>query len=311
MRHHNFLINKIPEMKKTICSCTLLAIAILALQACNNQPASTGETTNDSSAVVKKDSVDPTKNWKIGVQLWTFSKFPFVTAIAKADSAGVKYVEAYSDEPLGGDMKGNFGPNMTAENKAKGKQLLQSKGISIVAMGVIVPKDLAEWKKYFEFGKEFGLSYFTAEPIKTQWNGIDSLAGIYGIRVAIHDHPKMNVYWHPDSVLAATVGHPNIGSCADIGHWARNGLDPVECLKKLEGHIIGVHLKDITKFDDVHAADTIVGTGVIKWPGIFQELKRQNFSGMFSIEHESNWYNNVPDVIQTVKFYNEQVAQLK
>ena len=54
-----------------------------------------------------------------------------------------------------------------------------------------------------------------------------------------------------------------------------------------------------------------MGTGVIKWPGVFQELKRQNFSGMLSIEHESNWYNNVPDVIQTVKFYNDQVAQLK
>jgi len=298
-------------MKKTIYSFTLLVFGLLALSACNNQPDTKDSAAGDSAAAVKKDSVDPTKNWKIGVQLWTFSKFPFVTAIAKADSAGIKYVEAYSDQPLGGGMKGNFGPGMSAENKVKVKELLQSKGISIVAMGVIVPKDLAEWKKYFEFGKEFGLSYFTAEPIKTQWGGVDSLAGIYGIKVAIHDHPKPNTYWHPDSVLAATVNHPNIGSCADVGHWARNGLDPVECLKKLEGHIFGVHLKDIVKFDDTKAADTIVGTGVIKWPGIFQELKRQNFSGMLSIEHESNWYNNVNDVIQTVKFYNDQVAQLK
>ena len=54
----------------------------------------------------------------------------------------------------------------------------------------------------------------------------------------------------PDSVLAAIKGHPNIGSCADVGHWSRNGLNPVECLKKLEGHVFGVHLKDIVKFDD-------------------------------------------------------------
>ena len=79
---------------------------------------------------------------------------------------------------------------------------------------------------------------------------VDSLAGVYGIKVAIHDHPKPNMYWSPDSVLAATQGHSNIGSCADIGHWARNGVDPVEALKKLEGHVIGAHLKDIVKFND-------------------------------------------------------------
>jgi hypothetical protein len=32
---------------------------------------------------------------------------------------------------------------------------------------------------------------------------------------------------------------------------------------------------------------------------------------MLSIEHESNWYHSVPDVIETVKFYNDQVAKLK
>jgi sugar phosphate isomerase/epimerase len=295
-------------MKKLAYS--LITIAILA--ACNtsssNAPAAdtTAKTTTDTT-----NTTDPAKDWKLGVQLWTFSKFDFVTAIAKVDSSGVKFIEAYSHQPLGGGMKGDFGPDMTPEEKATVKKLLQDKGITLVAMGVIVPKDLAEWKKYFDFGKEFGLSYFTAEPIKTQWGGVDSLAGLYGIKVAIHDHPRPNAYWHPDSVLAAIAGHPNIGSCADIGHWERNGLDPVECLKKLEGHVFGVHLKDIVQFDNTKAADTVVGSGVVKWGPVFQELKRQHFKGMLSIEHESNWYHSVPDVIQTVKFYNDQVAALK
>jgi sugar phosphate isomerase/epimerase len=111
-------------------------------------------------------------------------------------------------------------------------------------------------------------------------------------------------------VLAAIKGHKNIGSCADVGHWARNGVNPVEALKKLAGHIYGVHLKDIKKFGDTKAEDTIVGKGVIDFPPIFRELKRQHFSGMFSIEHESNWYHSVPDVMETVKFYDEQVAKL-
>ena len=140
---------------------------------------------------------------------------------------------------------------------------------------------------------------------------VDSLAGAYNIKVAIHDHPKPNVYWSPDSVLAATQNHPNIGSCADIGHWARNGVNPVDALKKLEGHIIGVHLKDIVKFDDTEAADTVVSKGVIDLPAVFAELKRQNFNGMLSIEHESNWYHSLPDVIATKNYYDEQIANLK
>jgi sugar phosphate isomerase/epimerase len=250
------------------------------------------------------------KDWKLGIQLWTFHFVPFVVGIEKADSCHIKYLEAFPGQTLGGDMKGSFGIKMSDADKAEIKQLLRSKGMQIVAMGVIRPGTIDEWKQYFELAKEFGLSQLTAEPIKTQWDSIDSLAGIYGINIAIHDHPKPNVYWHPDSVLAAVKGHKHIGACADVGHWARNGLDPVACLKMLQGHIYGVHLKDIDSIGNTRANDRVVGTGVIQFTPIFQELKRQNFKGLFSIEHESNWYNNVPDVIATVKFYNEEVAKL-
>jgi sugar phosphate isomerase/epimerase len=237
--------------------------------------------------------------------------FSFAEALDKVDSAGVKYIEAFWGQPLGEGMKDSFGIRMSADSRAKLKQLLQTKGISIVAMGVISPGTRDEWQKAFDLAKDFGLSYITAEPHKDQWDMVDSMAGSFGIKVAIHDHPKPNAYSGPDSVLAAVNGHPNIGSCADVGHWARNGLNPGDCLKKLEGHIYGVHLKDITKFNDTKAPDTVVSKGVIDFSAIFQELKRQHFSGMFSIEQESNWYHSVPDVIATVQFYNEQVAKLK
>ncbi|MBG9376149.1 sugar phosphate isomerase/epimerase [Panacibacter sp. DH6] len=271
-----------------------------------------GENT-DSTSTTSADtsSFDVSANWKIGTQMWTFNHFTLAQALDKADSAGVKNVECYWGQPLGADMKGEFGINMTDDAKAKLKQLLQSKGIQVVAMGVIAPADQAEWVKAFQLAKDFGLSYITSEPKKDQWNMIDSLAGSYGIKVAIHEHAKPNPYWHPDSVLAAINGHPNIGACADLGHWARSGLDPVECLKKLDGHVYGVHLKDIKTFGEEHAEDTIVGKGVIKFDPIFDELKRQQFRGMISIEHESNWLNNLPDVIETVKFYNDQVTRLK
>ncbi len=250
------------------------------------------------------------KNWKIGVQMWTFHMVPFAQAIEKADSAGIKYLEVFPRQPLGMGHNDTFDIHMSAETKAGIKQLLKSKGISIVAMGVISPKDVNEWKQYFDLAKEFGLSYITAEPRKNQWDSVDSLAGIYHINVAIHDHPRPTPYWHPDSVLAAIKGHTHIGACADLGHWARSGLDPVACLKKLEGHVFGVHLKDIDAFDNTRAKDMVAGTGIIQFAPIFKELERQHFKGMFSIERENNWYNNVPDVIATVKFFNDQLSKL-
>ncbi len=298
-------------MKKLTFSCLIGLSALMALTGCGGSGDTTAKTTDSTAQKNDSAAAAVTRNWKIGVQLWTFHEAgPFVSSIAKADSAGVKYVEAFPGQPIGGGSKDTFGVRMSAGTKAMIKKLLQDKGIQIVAMGVIVPQTLDEWKKYFELGKEFGLSYITAEPLKNQWDGIDSLAGVYGINVAIHDHPRPNAYWHPDSVLAAVKGHPHIGSCADVGHWERNGLDPVDCLKKLEGHIFGVHLKDIDSAGNTKANDVVVGTGVIKFTPIFQELYRQQFKGMFSVERENNWLNNVPDVIATVKFYNDQVSKL-
>lgn len=291
-------------------------LALCSLYGCNGSSSSNSnaDSTNlkaDTSSA-KADSVQgSTAGFKLGVQMWTFKEFSFADALNKVDSAGIKNIEAFIGQRLGGNMTGNYGLDMSKESRDQLKLLLQKKGIQIVAMGVIVPKNKQEWIKTFELAKEFGLSYVTAEPIKTQWDLVDSLAGIYGIPVAIHDHPKPNMYWSPDSVLAAIKGHTHIGSCADVGHWARNGLNPVDCLKALQGHIIGVHLKDIVKFNDSLARDTVVSKGVVDFPAVLAELKRQNFRGMLSIEHESNWYHSLPDVIFTRNYYDSLIQKLQ
>ena len=293
----------------------LPVLMLFSISGCNNSATST----SSDSTVVKADSskskVDSsggsTAGFKLGVQMWTFRMFSFSDGLNKVDSSGIKNIEAFFGQKLGGGMQGSFGTEMSKATRDELKQLLQKKGIQAVAMGVIGPKNKSEWIKSFELAKDLGLSYITAEPVKSQWDMVDSLAGVYGIPVAIHDHPKPNMYWSPDSVLAAIQGHPHIGSCADIGHWARNGLNPVDCLRKLQGHIIGVHLKDVVKMDYPLANDTVVSKGVIDLPAVLAELKRQNFSGMLSIEHESNWYHNLPDVIFTKNYYDSLVSKLQ
>jgi sugar phosphate isomerase/epimerase len=291
-------------------------LALSFILACNNSTNNSATTDSaaiktDSSASKSDSSSGSTAGFRLGVQMWTFRMFSFSDALNKVDSSGIKNIEAFFGQKLGGGMKGSFGTEMSKDTRNQIKELLQKKGIQAVAMGVIGPKNKAEWIKSFELAKDLGLQYITAEPIKTQWDMVDSLAGVYGIPVAIHDHPKPNMYWSPDSVLAAVQGHTHIGSCADIGHWARNGLDPVECLRKLQGHIIGVHFKDVVKMNNPEAADTVVSKGVINFPAVLSELKRQNFKGMLSIEHESNWYHNLSDVIFTKNYYDSLVAKLQ
>jgi sugar phosphate isomerase/epimerase len=252
-----------------------------------------------------------TANWEIGIQMWTFRMFTLEQALQKADSAGVKSIEAFWGQRLGMGLTESFGISMSPEARAKLKEQLNKYNIRIRAMGVASPTTREDWQKAFELAKEFGLSYITSEPRKNLWDMIDSMSGRYDIKVAIHEHPRPNLYWHPDSVLAAIKNHPNIGACADLGHWARSGLDPVECLKKLEGHVLGVHLKDIKTFNDTRAADTPAGKGVLDYPAIFKELARQKFKGMLSIEQESNWYQSLPDVTNTVQYYRLETAKLK
>ena len=298
---------------KRFASIFLSLLVICFMIGCNGSSSSSTAATDTSA--VKPDSstanTGSTAGFKLGIQMWTFRMFSFSDALDKVDSSGIKNIEAFIGQNLGGGMTGKYGLDMSPETLSKLKALLNKHGIQPVAMGVIVPKNKAEWIKTFELAKNMGMSYITAEPIKSQWDLVDSLAGVYGIPVAIHDHPKPNMYWSPDSVLAAIQGHSHIGSCADVGHWARNGLNPVDCLKKLEGHIIGVHLKDIVEFNNPKANDTVVSKGVVDFPAVLAELKRQNFKGMLSIEHESNWYHNLPDVIFTKNYYDSLIQKLQ
>jgi len=304
---------------KTIVSSLLGVFFVMLLAGCGGG-SGTG-TAGDTSSAAKTDttpaSTGSTAGFKLGVQMWTFNHFTFVDALAKVDSAGIKNIEAFWGQKLGGGLPGEFGDKMTDDTRAKLKKILSDKGIQIVAMGVIAPNGAKEWTSAIKLAKDFGLSYITCEPIKTQWGLADSLAGAAGLKLAIHDHPNdpknhhPHPYGDPDSVLEAVSGHPNIGSCADVGHWARNGVNPVDALKKLEGHVYGVHLKDVVKFNDAYAADTVVGHGVNDFHAIFTELKRENFNGMLSIEQESNWWHNLTDVIADKKLFDDEMAKLK
>ena len=100
-----------------------------------------------------------------------------------------------------------------------------------------------------------------------------------------------------------------MGACEDVGHWIRSGLDPLECLKKLDGHIISLHFKDLNEMGP-NAHDVPWGTGVGKIRELMAELKRQHFHGVFCVEYEYDWENSSPEIAQCVKFFNKTCDEL-
>ncbi len=241
----------------------------------------------------------------MGIALYSFNRFSFVDALEKADSAGAKYVEGFSFHKLGKEFNDSSMAAMSDADINKMKAMLDKKNIKMQSMYVGGAKDAEGWKYYFGMAKRLEMHYLVCEPEKEQWDMLDSLAGLYHIKIAIHEHAKgKSIYWHPDSVLAAIKDHPNFGACADLGHWVRSGLDPVDCLKKLGGHVLGVHLKDLDESDNINANDVMVGKGVIDFPAVVSELKRQQFQGNVYVECEHNWENNLPDVTEAMRYFD-------
>jgi L-ribulose-5-phosphate 3-epimerase len=193
------------------------------------------------------------------------------------------------------------------------KALVQQKGLRVESLYVVGDSTMASWKKQFDIAKEFGVQFVTTEPPLKMWNSIDSLAGAYGIKVAIHEHWKgFSHYWNPDTTMMALKDHPNFFVCADLGHWPKSGIDPLDAVKKLSGHIINVHFKDIAAYNDPGLKDVRAGTGVVNFPAIFAELKKQNFNGHIYIERDSvEQGGNLASVIQEIKYYNDEVSKLK
>ncbi len=273
-------------------------------------------------AMAQDESAADKLGWKLAVHSYTFNKFSIFDAIDKTAQTGAKYMSVSGgvNLPDNGKLKRVLTPSLSDADFAAIQARMKEKGINpkFVNMGVVKPSaDEAKSREIFEGAKRLGIDVLVAEPeakkledLPKVMDVVEKLAKEYNIKVAIHNHPKPSFYWDPEVVLAACKGRsPLIGACADVGHWVRSGLDPIECLKKLEGRIITLHFKDLNQ-KAPKAHDVPWGTGISNAKGMMQELKRQGFKGAFCIEYEYNWENSVPEITECVKFFNATCAEL-
>jgi sugar phosphate isomerase/epimerase/HEAT repeat protein len=248
--------------------------------------------------------------WKLAVQAWSFNSFTFYEAIDKTAAIGLHYIEGIPGQKLTKDPdgpKGGFDQGMNDETIAAVKKKLDAAGVKVINFGVCgVPGDEAGARKIFDWAKKMGIETLVTESDEKDFPLLSKLCDEYKINIALHNHPKESHYWNPDTVLKGIEGQSKrIGSCSDTGHWVRSGLVPVECLKKLEGHVISLHFKDLA---DGHDVPWGTGKGDVK--GQLAELKRQGFKGVFSIEYEHNWGKNDADMANCAEFFFKTANEL-
>lgn len=290
-------------MKKSVGLVVVCLVACLLLS-CSSKAKKENEPEKQTESLSKAEQ----NGWRLAVQSYSFHRFSLVEALDKTKELGVKYIEVFPGHKLGGNWGDKvFGFDLDAQIRKELKDLAASKDIKIIATGVFVANESSDWEKMFAFAKDMGMEFITCEPALKDWDLVEALSQQYGIKVAVHNHPQPSDYWNPDLLLNAIASRSkDIGSCSDVGHWRREGLDQIECLKKLNGRVISLHFKDIAekKEGEAEQHDVIWGTGILDVKQMLMTLKEQNFKGVFSIEYEYNWDNSVPDIKKCIDYYN-------
>lgn len=251
--------------------------------------------------------------WRIGSTCYTFNRFPFVEAIEKIASLGLRSVEGFSWQPISKDDKTQTNEGMTAAQCKEVTKRLGDLGLKLVSCYLNgLPGKGGAARKKFEWGKTMGLEYFVAEPALADLDRIEKLCDEYGISLAIHNHPKPHsIYWNPDTVVQAVKGRSKrIGACADTGHWVRSSLCPIESLKKLEGRVIGMHLKDVAVAGKVDAQEVPWGEGKGGIEAILLELQRQKARPLIAIEYERTG-ETIPEIRRSIAFYDKVAGKVK
>lgn len=263
---------------------------------------------------------------KLGLQTYTFRKNTLVETFVIAQNLGIRYLQVYPGQELGGGFEGKMGPGMNQATRDAVWKLAKEHGLEIVSFGVTKPKNEAAWRELLAFAKERGIKEIESEPPAADLPMINKLGAEYGVRIGCHNHALGSVYANADDGLAAVKPFKGqwVWLAPDTGHWVRSGYDPVERLHMAQGCLTSLHMKDLNGkapgMIDFKASkesipalhDVPWGSGASNAAGQIAELRKQGFDGYVYIEYEVPDRDLYDNVAKCVDYFNRaQAADLK
>ena len=253
--------------------------------------------------------------WRLSCGVYTFRDRSFYEALETIAGLGIRRIEPAFFLPLSKEQPDlKTSEALTPAQRKEMKKRIDDRGLEMTSYYAPLDADTNAFRKVFDFAKEMGVETLVAEPPAPVFETLDGLCQEYKMNVAIHNHSEAagSKYWRPENVLKVCEGRSKaIGGCPDTGHYVRTGLDPVECLKKLDGRIITVHLKDAAELGNPESRDVPLGEGKANYTAVLQTLQALKFRGIMAIEYEYLSPQLVEDVAKCVKFVESFAASAK
>jgi sugar phosphate isomerase/epimerase len=251
--------------------------------------------------------------WRLGPAAWSFNRFTFFESVDKTAALHLRYIEAFEGQRVSPDIDAKMGADLPADVIAKIAAKLESARVKLTSIYIhALPGDEAKCRNAFALCRKLGVETIVSEPPPESLDLIEKLCDEYNIKVAIHNHPKgSSRYWDPQEVLKACRGRsPRLGACADVGHWQRCGVNPVEGVRLLGSRLLSLHVKDLDELG-AKGHDVPWGTGRGQIAELLGEVHRLGVTPtLFAIEYEYNWDNNGPDIARSAEFFRRTVAAI-
>ncbi len=243
----------------------------------------------------------------MSVQAWSFNPYSAFESVERAAEAGSKNIEFFPGQKLKPGSGSGMGPGLSAGEVTELRAQLDKFGVTPVAFGVVsIDSDYNKAKPLFEWAKMMGIKVLNTESTDSI-DTIEKLVKEFDIKVGFHNHPRQPKnpnykMWDPNFVYSVVKNRDvRIGSCADIGHWVRSELKPIDALNALHGRVVSSHLKDLNKFGE-GAQDVPYGTGVSDIPAVLSYYDKIGLKGSVSVEYEYRYEANVNFVAQCIGF---------
>jgi sugar phosphate isomerase/epimerase len=188
-------------------------------------------------------------------------------------------------------------------------ELLSKSNVTGYAVGPIYMKSREEIDKAFLYAERVGVDLMVGIPQPEDLNYISSKVKQYNIRYAIHNHgPEDKLYPNAAIIYNLIKGlDKRVGICLDIGHNTRDNQDLLVDVGQFSERIFDIHLKNVTAANE-RGTTCELGRGVINIPLFVQALRKVNYSGMCSIEHEKDMKDPLAGIAESAGFFRGVIA---
>lgn len=252
--------------------------------------------------------------WRLGIEAYTFHKYTLFEAIDKTAQLGLPYMGGLSFQKVSADIPKNFDPQLSDDELKQIRLKLDAAGVRMLTYYYhAIPGDPEGCRRVFEFARKMGIETFMSEPAPESLDTIEQFCDEYQINVALHNHDQQGSphYWNPEGILKACQGRsPRIGACADLGYWMRAGIDPIQAAGMLKERLLTLQLHDLNE-RTATGHDVPWGTGAGQTEAFLKEIHRLGIQPtMFGLEYSYNWFESMPEIAESIQFFNRVSQEL-